>query len=284
MHKKRLFLSIISVLIAFWTFSITACADIGPKPSIIIKFEHIPDCGCFAAILTPYSGDAFSEDELYIQADLTDNSKSKVCKAFYNYWDEEGYKLQNPIGLICQEDDSFVIRSYWGIPRDFKILLYVEKDDRFMVSEPVSISQFSSKYTVDFSNTDNGFLIVAECYDKLIDMISWLIRLISTIVIEILVALLFGFARKKQLMSIAFINIITQIYLNIALSMSVSIMGETSFVINYLLSEIFVTIAEVIYYRISKNMWSSSALRTSVYAIVSNLISFRAGVFITNLV
>ena len=82
MHKKKLFLSIISALIAFWTFSITAYADIGPKPSIIIKFEHIPDCGCFATILTPYSGDSFSEDELYIQADITDYSKSKVCKAF----------------------------------------------------------------------------------------------------------------------------------------------------------------------------------------------------------
>ena len=74
-------------------------------------------------------------------------------------------------------------------------------------------------------------------------------RIVLTILIEMLVALLFGFRQKKQLLILAVVNIITQIILNVLLN-----------VINYNSGPLAFTFFYVLF--------------------VANLISFGAGLFL----
>jgi hypothetical protein len=278
MLKKTLIILSV-VLMAAFALSITASADIGPKPSLHVTFTNLPYKTYYAVILSPMKENDFnSEDQMNFPYGLSDEKKHKIFKAFSGFEDSDGYKLWSFIRDISSQHNTISISSYFGIPKEFKVLLYEESDDCFFISTICHTSQLSSKYTVDFSKTKDIIFTVDERYDKLVELMLWILRLVLTIAIEILIAIPFGFGKKKQMISIVFINTVTQIYLNFALGINYYLMGEPSFVIIYFISEIVVTITEGIYYRFCKNMLASSGLRTSVYALVSNMASFGIGV------
>lgn len=152
---------------------------------------------------------------------------------------------------------------------------------------------FDSHYTVDMSGIvpfatekESAPLLTAEImeaeqsYDYGREIPSLLIRIAATILIEMGVAFLFRFRRKKELRFLTIVNVLTQIVLNVLLNLINYNAGWMAFVFGYVLLEIAVFgIEAVLYSRFLRGM-SDQPMRKSIYvlyAFVANAVSFAAG-------
>ncbi len=134
--KKRaasfvgLFLAI-SFLLPMFVF-----ADIGPKPSVVINFENMPDEPYYVTLLSekestgPYSA-ALTEKDMKYDENYTDYD---IYLKFLEYEDEDGYYFLQYFDE-CTDTNSYT----WGYypPDKFKVLIYFPTSDTFMVSEDV---------------------------------------------------------------------------------------------------------------------------------------------------
>lgn len=113
-------------------------------------------------------------------------------------------------------------------------------------------------------------------------MLTLSIRIILTIVIEMVVAICFGFRTKKQLLVLTLVNILTQVLLNVALNMIQYNAGSMAVKLFYVLLEAVVFGIEAVFYctvlkRISVKKNNGFYI---LYSFVANMISFVAGLFL----
>ena len=156
-------------------------------------------------------------------------------------------------------DTNEIAWTYYP-PGRFKILLYYPETGTFVSSGIYERYAFDTYYTVDMKGIDihdveyneelstNERIEAYRSYEYCQEMIGLAVRIVLTIVIEMLVALLFGFREKKQLVILAVVNIITQILLNVGLNIINYNSGSMAFSIFYVLLEIVVFILEAILY------------------------------------
>jgi len=131
--------------------------------------------------------------------------------------------------------------------------------------------------------------ITAEkSYNFTREIISLFLRIIATIAIEILVALLFGYRAKKQLRIILITNIATQTILNIMLNTVNYYYGGLAFLLSYILAEIVVFLIEAgVYASFLTKDGTGRLTRKSysvLYAFVANVVSFYLGFQIARLI
>jgi len=276
-----------------------AYADFGPKPSVVIDFKGLENQNYYVTLLSeitstgPHSVlDEYADNQRYHK----DDEEYKIWQKFVSYKDkDEFYFLQ--YFSDCTDTSQFT----WGYypPPKFKILLYFPKLDSFVISEEVyERYAFDSYYKVDVKGSEIQSItqsltlsktIKAERnYDYTWEMISLFTRIISTIIIEVLIALLFGFRAKKQLLIIGAVNIVTQSILNILLNVINYNQGSMMFVFNYVWMEALVFIIEARVYFIFLHKFSSSESTKKwlapTYALIANAISFGIGLYIAHLI
>ena len=107
-----------------------------------------------------------------------------------------------------------------------------------------------------------------------------LIRIVLTITVELLVALLFFHARKKLFIQISVVNIITQLLLNIGLNIIQFNSGWLAYILLYILLEFLVFVIEAIAFSVilSRNEEINyPKLKGVGYALIANIISFVVG-------
>ena len=180
-------------------------------------------------------------------------------------------------------------------PSKFKILLYFPEYDSFVVSsETYEKYAFHSYYKVDA----NGIEIQSVSIDnrefrlkkaiRIHELTSLISRILITIIIEVFIALIFGFREKKQLLIILVTNIITQSILNILLNLINYYQGGLMFVFHYVWMELLVIVIEIIAYCSFFNKYSRKVpigkFKISLYALIANVASFFSGVLIANLI
>ncbi len=280
--KRKIFV-IMSVFILLITcMTQYAYADVGPKPSVVIDFSGLggeqyfvtllsesDDTGPYSAVSTRQNNEDYQiEDENY-----------NIWKKFVAYQSEsEYYFLQ--FFQDCSETHTFK----WGYypPSKFTILIYLPEKDLFIESEKIyERYAFDSYYK---ANVEVSSMNVNENYDFFNEGVSLFIRIIITLGIEILIALLFGLRQKKILQYIIVVNIITQVMLNILLNIGNYMYGAMLFVISYVWMELLIIVIESILY----TRWFNNVNRhldikrwkAPVYAIVANLVSFVIGMLI----
>ena len=205
---KRLNVLLVIIIIFLTIFiPVISYADLGPKPSVNISFENMGDEECFATLLSstnstgPYStwkGDGFSKN---LYGDLTD----AIWNAFAEYEDNDGYYFLQVAWNITKTKNLT-----WGYypPDTFKILLYYPETEIFVASDIYESYAFDTYYT---TYVNNGKMSVTKSYQYGKELISLTVRIIFTILIEMGVALLFGFKSKKSLRTLAVVNSATQI-------------------------------------------------------------------------
>lgn len=117
------------------------------------------------------------------------------------------------------------------------------------------------------------------------EIYSLCIRIGLTILVEILIALFFGFRSKKQLCIITIVNCITQILLNVILNIINYYSGLYAFRLFYALGEILVfAIEAVIYCTFLKRVSEKKDNRDYIlYAFVANGVSFVTGLYLASL-
>ncbi len=106
--------------------------------------------------------------------------------------------------------------------------------------------------------------------------------------IELLIALVFGFRAKGQLRIIATANLVTQTVLNVLLNLINYSQGPLLFVLNYIWLELLVIAVEacVYFFALSRHSRKPSPSKGAavLYAFVANLVSFAAGLGLAYLI
>lgn len=287
MKRKRAITAAL-VLAVLVSMLCVAWGDMGPKPSVRVEFENMDDALCYATLLSERSSTGPSSawdgnpenarhDGMVGYADLSE----EVWRSFVDYADSDGYYfLQEGWQVSAEEGLAW---TYYP-PNPFKILLYFPETDTFMTSGIYERYAFDSYFTVDMAAlSEDGLLLAEKDYQWGGEVAAFLARFAITFVIEMAVALLFGFREKRQLLVLLIVNGATQLLLNGALSIIDYHSGYIAFILFYILFELLITIIEAVVYAAQLPRYGQKTKKRwvcVVYAIAANFVSFHAGLYI----
>lgn len=280
---KKWWLIFIIGLIVTSIFTPIASADIGPKPSLDIIVLGMDTDEYWLDLLV-------TDDANYSRLKITEEERAIVSK-LAEYRDEDGFHpallggtktpLNGKLKGEKQPDGSYLHNfSYVGVPELFKIAI-LKKDGTLIISDIINRKQFQSIMEYDLQNLKvTEEILILE--DKVSEKIPWKtisigfsIRLIFTLLIEILIALTFGFRLKNSLKIFLITNMATQIILNVIVLFTNITSGLLAGFFTFIFVEIFVIIIEAIIYS-QLLVEKSKALRIG-YAIFANIVSIIVG-------
>ena len=168
-------------------------------------------------------------------------------------------------------------------PEVFKIIIYFPSHNTFFASGRTECFAFHSYYTVDASGIDaakGGTLDAAPAVDYTRESVGLAGRILITVIIEMAVAILFGFRHKKPLLLILGVNAVTQLLLNTAITVISHRVGMSKMLLIMLVLEVLVTAAEATVYCIyMKRLQEGYDHERYIigYTAVANVASFVAG-------
>ena len=283
--RKRLFVLIVCLLLTLTLLTVSVSADMGPKPSVRVAFEGLGDELCYATLLSQHSstGPASAWDGVDEHAQYNKDGDYgldyEIWKAFVEYSDTDGYYF---LQEAWQVNETKELAWTYYPPSPFKVLIYFPEDGTFAVSGIYERYAFDSYFTVNV-----GDMTTRRSYDYSWELISLTARIAATVLIEVLIALLFGFTKKRELLFILGANAVTQIVLNVALNAINYSSGQFAFVFYYVLFELAVFIIEAAIYclllrRVTDAQRSNA--RCILYALTSNAASFAAGFALASLI
>lgn len=276
------------------TSEYNAHADMGPKPFVSIDFKNMPTEDCYATLLSerkstgPHSAIAdeyrytFEENEEYREYYLK-NCGIEVFRAFVEYEDPDGYYF---LQINWHVSETKQINWNYYPPQKFKILLYYPEKNLFVTSEIYERYAFASYFSVDMQGveianvTEEMPTVSAEKnYKYWGEILSLICRILITLAVEILLALLFRLIQKKKLSVILITNVFTNVLLNIGLNIVYYFSGSLTFAIFYILSEFFVFVIESVVYCLSfkKIDGKPHIIVILLYTLLANALSFACG-------
>ena len=298
----RIIAVLLCVACAVSVLSITVGADMGPKASVRILFENMGDDLCYGTLLSKtesvgpssvWDGTAVNaghnENENYPYANLD----YETWKAFAEYTDPDGYFFLQEGWLVSETKK---IEWTYYPPSSFKILLYYPKTNNFVASGICERYAFDTYYTADMENMSVSsveyggeintalMLTVSRSYDCTQEIVFLAARIVITILIEMAIALLFGFREKKQILLLTGVNTATQILLNVLLNIANYNSGPMVCVILYMLFEVIVFVIEAVIYCTVMNRLSEQSKRKRfyvIYSLIANAASFGIGILLS---
>jgi len=276
---KKVILIFLCVIVISVVLPANARADFGPKPSVVIDFSGLDGETYYATLLSstvstgPYSTGRDYQEYM---------GNHEAFLKFSGYGDADGYYF-----LRFYKDCSETNRFSWTYypPQKFKILLYFPETDTFIASNEIyERYAFDSYFTAEIEGQGGDLAIQAsitlsKSYHYTNEIISLVIRILLTIAVELVVALLFGLRGKKVFRFIAVTNIVTQIALNLALNIINFHMGMLAFIFFYVLLEIAVFAIEAILYAVCLKKEVSKG-KLTLYALSANVASFALGMLL----
>lgn len=273
---KRLLIISMVLLLNLFVFGIRVNADTGPKPSLHIIANNMPDEMCYMDLLINYSS-----DHNYQNIDDLTGYNENMINALKQYSDDEwrpamitGTRVPLHGNIICdiQNGSSDMHYSYVGVPDLFKIIV-VTQSNQIVVSDVIERKAFQSTVYFDFKSGDAYEKTLTSSYVSQFSM-----TLISTIIIELLVLLLFGFSVRKNFKTFILVNVFTQVLLTGVVLRSMLLGGTLTALIGYFVFEIVIIGIEMMLF--SRFLSEHNKLRRKVYALVANLASFGVGLLI----
>lgn len=282
---KKVFVFILVSVCAFFTLGICASADAGPKDSVTVYVNGVENGREYYIALIEKRESAGYNDK-YTEG------QGKVWRTIYEFIRSDGYYFAN--GHV---DSSYYKMNgsdsaRWGYnpPFTFKILLYFPDSESFLVSDVLDKYAFDSYFTV---NVNEDALTVEKnggVRGITVEIVGLLIRIALTVLIEIGVALGFGYRGKRALRLILIMNIITQILLNALIAAGDYKLGAFGAILAIIAGEIAVLIVEALVYsaklpKITEP--STTSTKAFGYAFTANFASFLGGgvlMFVTNLI
>ena len=272
---------------------ISVQADMGPKPAVDITLKNL-DQECYITLLSkhenngPYRAYTDGENPLegkeYYSSEIPDD----IYLKFINYHDNDNYYFLQVISKLTPGNNNF----RWGYypPEPFKILIYFEETDTFITSGIMERYAFKSYYEIDMNkNLVDGSLDIFELnglsrnYNYIGEILSLLVRIVLTIAIELLIALLFMIKSKKLFVKVAIVNVVTQVILNIILNINYFNNGALSYMLLYIPLELLVIIIEAIAFTIIFRKQEELKYPTLIaisYAVIANLLSYGLGMIL----
>ena len=268
--SKRIY-AIILISILFTLLASPAHADTGPHPSVTVTVTNLPDSVHYATLLADKEsyGPYHAYSKPYTQSG---QERFLATSAFLERAAQEGYYYW---GHVFEIKDG---RFRWGYypPERFLILLYDEAAEILYASDVAECYDFDSFYRVTI--LEDGTLSVERESHLFERVYNISVRLVTTLLAEILVALLFGYRAKRELLIILVTNILTQALLNWYLIVGETFPDTLIWMVRFLAMELAVFIGEAVIYAIC--LKSHSKTRAALYAIAANTASLFSGALI----
>ena len=274
--KKRLICFFLCALM----LTTAALADTGPKPSVQIDISGL-DGECWGTLLSEtestgpasvYKGNV--ENRRYNPKD----EEYEIWEKFVQYTDPDGYYFLQE--LWCCSDTNSLNWTYYP-PESFKLLLYFPETDTFVCSGIYERYAFDSFFAATYAN---GSLTLVQTRNAGTQLLGFCARVLITLAIELLIALIFGIRAKDQWKFIIVVNIITQILLNYILYHTVPAGYGWAFLCMYVILELGVLIVEsVLYTALLPKMCKERLKHPVLYAFAANTLSFVGGMYIARL-
>ena len=278
MKKLKIIFSLILFTIFFSLISPVKVvnADMGPKPASYITIKGIEGdyVACFAA------QNAFGPNIDYeMWLEYQDESWTQEYNPIMEYKDEEGFKWIERY-YTCH-DESEISFTYY-CPSVYKIVIY-QNDELYKVTEALEMYAYATYYEIDFStgtiNTPED-IKVTNTYDYIGEILSLLFRIVATLIVEIGVFYLFRLYTKRNLNVVLIINLITQIFLNVAVNIMNYTSGSLGAIFLLYTLEFIILIIEFIAYQFL--LKDKNRLMITIYPIIDNLLSFGLGLVLLN--
>lgn len=266
-----------SLILAFtlcFLLSVGAFADTGPKPSVHVKLQNLPEGPVYGTLLSKSeSTGPASYDPDYEPQEWDSVQDIAVWRAFQGYEDADGFYFLNEL-WDCSEGE--LAWTYYP-PREFKLLLYFPESGEWSASGAYGQYAFDSYFAADLS--ESGTIELTRSYDYGGEALGLIARVVITLAIELLLALAFGYRTKGTLKVIALMNLATQLGMSIALNVYAYFNGASMGAL--LLAEALVTAVETAGYCCElPRRGVHSRGRAAAYAVFANICSLAAGLLL----
>lgn len=270
--KKIIYL--LSIFIIVFSAVLPAYADMGPKRTITIIVPVESNETIYAALYTPTE---HFNPVRYGDRDVDE----AIFKIFSDHAIGENMYFTEEVWNIYESHN----KVYTGYipPDNFKLVLYYPQTGKFLESDICGLYAFDSRYIVFLSDTKTK-LLLEEKYDFSSIISNSLMRLVGTLIVESLLALVFGIWGVKPMMVILGTNVVTQLILNLLLGRYIyKSGGGFGYLFLFFFLEIIIIVAESIVYactlpnlchkqgKIAKDISRKKAVG---YSITANLVSW----------
>lgn len=276
------------VLILMAALGIYAFADFGPKPSVVVEFENAGDQKYYVTLVAKEDklGSPYSRITAEDQPETDDIA---IWNRLVAYEDPDGMVFAGNVQKLTG-DGAYV----WGYypPSEFRVLIYFPDTDSFVESsEILEQYAFDSYYQMDFNDLPENWndavaaIPVTRKYNLLWQITAFLLRLAVTVAVECLLAVLFGFKGKRQLLLVLAVNCATQLAMNL-LILDESVGLFVFYVLQYALIEVGVILAEGLVYCLALPKLATPEQNRNIhpiaFAFFGNVASFSLGFLLSN--
>ncbi|MGN0796863.1 MAG: hypothetical protein ACI4M5_01515 [Christensenellales bacterium] len=282
-EKKPIAIVLLAILLISIILSMPiAVADMGPKPQATFDIVGTENLGNFHLIV-------FYDHGNYNENFVDDEDTSYEILNSYTYPD-----LDKKLIYKNQSGDLHIVYSYYA-PEKYVFMFVSEDYSKAVKTQVIERKYFEGFYTIDLQGISwdecEDVQVVVECEDIQVvgecktdykwwyTIVSTLARMLATVAIECLIALIF-IRSKKDFAFIAIVNLISNFLLNLILSLIDFFSGYQLFLycLAYVFFEVVVIIAEAIAY--CKKMPHIAKYKLILYAIFANFISYAVGVMV----
>ena len=276
------------VLILMAALGIYAFADFGPKPSVVVEFENAGDQEYYVTLVAKEDklGSPYSRVTAEDQPETDDIA---IWNRLVAYEDPDGMVFAGNVQKLTG-DGAYV----WGYypPTEFRVLIYFPDTDSFVESsEILEQYAFDSYYQMDFNDLPEKWndavaaIPVTRKYNLLWQITAFLLRLAVTVAVECLLAVLFGFKGKRQMLLVLAVNCATQLAMNL-LILDESVGLFVFYVLQYALIEVGVILAEGLVYCLALPKLATPEQNRNIhpiaFAFFGNVASFSLGFLLSN--
>lgn len=281
---RRIFM----VLILMSALGIYAFADFGPKPSVVVEFENAGNQEYYVTLVAKENrlGSPYSRITAEDQPETDDIA---IWNRLVAYEDPDGMVFAGNVQKLTG-DGAYV----WGYypPSEFRVLIYFPDTDSFVESsEILEQYAFDSYYQMDFNDLPENWndavaaIPVTRKYNLLWQITAFLLRLAVTVAVECLLAVLFGFKGKRQMLLVLAVNCATQLAMNL-LILDESVGLFVFYVLQYALIEVGVILAEGLVYCLALPKLATPEQNRNIhpiaFAFFGNVASFSLGFLLSN--
>lgn len=248
-------------------------ADMGPKPKLKIIVKNAPKEEYYLDLLVDYSAD---NNYIWLEEEAYDSEKLQILRG-YRDGDWRAAKVTGTsaplVGqLIGKSDGKNMIHgfSYLGVPNKFRIIV-VTSDNKIITSDVIENTAFNATvyYDCETNKVTKRSLILNY-------IMPFLFTCITTLIIEGIILLLFGFNFKENFKAFLIINIVTQLFLYCVLLFAAHRNGISGVLLAYIPAELCIFVTETILFL--KYFTLQKRKRIIAYTLTANTISFFSGV------
>lgn len=274
------FLRILSLIfLALLLLTVSALADSGPKPQLIVRVENAPEELYYLDLLEEGTagGSGYlsrrEDEKTELNPELVETLLSAVPEGWHacTLQFTSGAPIWGDIlGDFLGNGQHIHTFGYMGVPRTYRIIIATESGETW-VSGTYTRQALQSSVTVDWADRSVTIPAIWVGY-----VLQFLATCLPTLLVEGLLLLAFGFSWRRNWKPFLLVNLITQGALALYFSVQAVQSGVNIwYFFLFLPAEIVIVLVESVIYR--RHLTGQSDTRAFFYGITANVCSALLG-------